>query len=288
MRIPEFLPSPDLAGLWPLAVNRPPGDLPLAGRTLRIWQQWAWMDAEPAACWQREDAWVGPADALLLGRADPGTTLAAADGTVLAGKHGDAGGETLLTTDSRLLAHPWDLLALNEERVGALDRTSILGYLSPAATLEGMLVLGEGSRVLPGVYIEGRVIIGNDCKIGPNCYIRGNTSIGDGCHIGQAVEIKNSLIGRGTNAGHLSYVGDSILGDRVNLGAGTITSNFRHDGGPHRSMARGKLVSTGRRKFGAIIGDGAHTGIHTAIYPGRKLGPGTTTHPGGIVRHDLS
>ena len=288
MRLPEFVTSPDLAGLWPLAVGRPPGEMPLGGRSLRVWQQWAWMGTDGSACWQREDAWIGPIDAALLAGTEPGTTLAAADGTVLAGKSGASSGETLLTSDSRLLAHPWDLLALNEERVGALDRSSIQGFLSPAATLEGMLVLGEGSRVLPGVYIEGRVIIGRDCKIGPNCYIRGNTSIGDGCHIGQAVEIKNSLIGNKTNAGHLSYIGDSILGDGVNLGAGTITSNFRHDGAHHRSMSQGQLVSTGRRKFGAVLGDGVHTGIHTAIYPGRKLGPGTTTLPGGIVRRDLT
>jgi bifunctional UDP-N-acetylglucosamine pyrophosphorylase/glucosamine-1-phosphate N-acetyltransferase len=288
MPAPEFTRSPDLAGLWPLAVGRPPGELPLAGRDLRVWQQWAWMDADGSACWQREDAWIGPVDAALLGKAEPGTSLVAADGTQLAGKHGAASGETMLTSDSRLLAHPWDLLALNEERVGALDRTSILGFLSPAATLDGLLVLGEGSRILPGVYIEGKVIIGNDCKIGPNCYIRGHTSIGHGCHIGQAVEIKNSLIGNKTNAGHLSYIGDSILGDGVNLGAGTITSNFRHDGGHHRSMAHGKLVSTGRRKFGAVFGDGVHTGIHTSIYPGRKLGPHVTTLPGAIVQRDLT
>ena len=131
------------------------------------------------------------------------------------------------------------------------------------------------------------MVIGANCKIGPNCYLRGHTSIGDDCHIGQAVEIKNCLILSRTHVGHLSYVGDSILGTDVNFGAGTITANFRHDGMTHRSAVLGALVDTGRHKFGAIVGDGVHTGIHTAIYPGRKLWPNTSTRPGEIVRRDL-
>jgi bifunctional UDP-N-acetylglucosamine pyrophosphorylase/glucosamine-1-phosphate N-acetyltransferase len=101
------------------------------------------------------------------------------------------------------------------------------------------------------------------------------------------VEIKNCLILSGSNVGHLSYVGDSVLGENVNFGAGTTTSNLRHDGKNHRSMIDGILVDTGRRKFGTIVGDGVHTGIHTSIYPGRKFWPGTTTLPGAIVQHDV-
>ena len=150
-----------------------------------------------------------------------------------------------------------------------------------------MIRLGEGSRILPGVFIEGNAVIGKNCKIGPNCYIRGNTVIGDNCHIGQAVEIKNSVIGFKTAVGHLSYVGDSVLGDRVNFGAGTIIGNLRHDGKNHRSLVDGVLVDTGRRKFGAIVGNDVHAGVHTAIYPGRKLAPGASTRPGDIVQLDL-
>ena len=73
----------------------------------------------------------------------------------------------------------------------------------------------------------------------------------------------------------------------ANFGAGTITSNLRHDGSNHRSEVEGQLIDTGRRKFGAIIGDGVHTGINTSIYPGRKLGPNTTTLPGEVVSKDL-
>lgn len=182
---------------------------------------------------------------------------------------------------------PWDIIAINERIVGAMDTDNIEGDVHPSAVVEGCLKLGKGSRILPGVFIEGNVVIGENCKIGPNCYIRGNTSIGNRCHIGQSVEIKNCVILDGTNVGHLSYVGDSILAEGVNFGAGTIVSNLRHDGGNHRSMVNGELVDTGRRKFGAIVGDGVHTGIGTMIYPGRKLWPNTTTLPGAIVDRDV-
>jgi UDP-N-acetylglucosamine diphosphorylase / glucose-1-phosphate thymidylyltransferase / UDP-N-acetylgalactosamine diphosphorylase / glucosamine-1-phosphate N-acetyltransferase / galactosamine-1-phosphate N-acetyltransferase len=182
---------------------------------------------------------------------------------------------------------PWDLLEISEMILGAMESDEIEGEIHASAVIEGRLRLGKGSRVLPGVFIEGNVVIGENCKIGPNCYVRGNTSIGDGCHIGQSVEIKNCIILAGTNVGHLSYVGDSILGEGVNFGAGTMVSNFRHDGGNHRSEAGGRLVDTGRRKFGTIIGDGVHTGIGTLVYPGRKIWPRMSTRPGEVVERDL-
>ncbi len=182
--------------------------------------------------------------------------------------------------------YPWDLLAI-QERVMSAWEEKISGDVHPAAVIEGRLQLGKGSRILPGVFIEGNVVIGEGCKIGPNCYVRGSTAIGDRCHIGQSVEIKNSIILSGTNVGHLSYVGDSILGENVNFGAGTIVSNFRHDGRNHLSAVKSVLTDTGRRKFGAVVGDGVHTGIGTLVYPGRKIGAGMFTLPGDIIRRDL-
>ena len=181
---------------------------------------------------------------------------------------------------------PWDLLEVN---------ATLHATWSEWTGGEGLqlgdgarLFVGEGTRVLPGVYVEGTVIIGAGCKIGPNCYLRGATSIGDGCHVGQGVEVKNSVFGKGVSVGHLSYVGDSVLDEGVNFGAGTITSNLRHDGANHRSMVEGVLVDTGRRKFGAIIGAGVHTGINTSLYPGRKVGPGASTRPGEVVDRDIA
>jgi bifunctional UDP-N-acetylglucosamine pyrophosphorylase/glucosamine-1-phosphate N-acetyltransferase len=189
---------------------------------------------------------------------------------------------------SFIIRYPWDFLRANELYLSRLSENSNHGEIHPSVVIDGNLHLGSGSRILPGVFIEGNVIIGQDCKIGPNCYLRGHTSIGDKCHIGQSVEIKNCLILSRTNVGHLSYIGDSVLGENVNLGAGTTTANLRHDGKNHRSQVSGQLIDTGRRKFGTIIGDHVHTGIHTSIYPGRKLWPHTTTVPGAIVKLDVT
>jgi acetyltransferase-like isoleucine patch superfamily enzyme len=187
---------------------------------------------------------------------------------------------------SMRITYPWDFLSLQEWLCANVEQ-SIEGSVSEQATIEGTLILGAGSRILPGVFIEGTVIVGAHCTIGPNAYLRGATSIGAGCHIGQAVEIKNSIIYPKTSIGHLSYCGDTIVGEGANFGAGTITANYRHDGLNHRSMVNDALVDTGRRKLGAVIGDDVHTAIHTSIYPGRKIWPGESTRPGEVVQRDL-
>jgi bifunctional N-acetylglucosamine-1-phosphate-uridyltransferase/glucosamine-1-phosphate-acetyltransferase GlmU-like protein len=184
------------------------------------------------------------------------------------------------------LIYPWDILALNEKIVSQISKNKIAGKVSEAAHIDGILELGEGSIVLPGVYIEGKVVIGKNCKIGPNCYIRGNTYIGDDCHIGQAVEIKNSLLMNKVSSGHLTYLGDSVVCSNTNLGAGTIVANLRHDGKNHKSMVNDELIDTGRRKMGVIIGDNVHTGIHCSIYSGRKIWPDVCTLPGSIIKKD--
>lgn len=283
----KLVPPDSSMKLWPLGAGRQIGDFIIAGELFSQWQQvsWAGITGETS---QLENAWVDPDDASLLAKAAIPARLVDANGNLLAWSGTDPDGSKVTALASFLIRYPWELLRLNEILVGRLNADDIRGELSPHAHVDGVLMLGEGARVLPGAYIEGKVIIGRNCKIGPNCYLRGNTAIGDECHIGQAVEIKNCLIGSKTNVGHLSYLGDSVLGDGVNLGAGTITSNLRHDNGNHRTLVDGEIVDTGRRKLGTIIGDGVHTGIHTTIYPGRKLGPGATTRPGAIVSCDIS
>lgn len=240
---------------------------------------------------QRGDSWVSSASLGRLVELGTPAVLVDGSGTMLAWvSFPEVAGEPVRVAaegEDFLIRYPWDLLRLNEVLLGRMAQTEIQGSVSPAAYVEGHMRVGRGTRILPGVYVEGNVVIGENSKIGPNCYLRGCTSIGDHCHIGNAVEVKNSIIENGSSIGHLSYCGDSLVGENVNLGAGTITANLRHDGANHRSMVEGELIDTGRRKFGAVIGDGVHTGIHTSIYPGRKLWPGTSTRPGDIVRFDL-
>ena len=236
----------------------------------------------------RNNLWIAPQDLNALVSAGGAATLSV-NGEIVAqvGSGGGCCGETVTASgESFLIEYIWHLLKVNEQIVAALPRPVLKGEVHDLAVIEGTVSIGKGTRILPGVYIEGNAVIGENCKIGPNCYIRGNTSIGDSCHIGQSVEIKNCIIGNKTNVGHLSYVGDSILGHEVNLGAGTTTSNLRHDGSNHKSEISGELVDTGRRKFGSVIANGVHTGIHTSLYPGRKLGKGVTTLPGEVITID--
>ncbi|NOZ61144.1 MAG: NTP transferase domain-containing protein [Calditrichaeota bacterium] len=183
--------------------------------------------------------------------------------------------------------YPWELLETQEFFMKTSSSREILGSVEMNVQLKGSVVIGKNTLIKSGVYIEGPVIIGNNCIIGPNAYIRAHTAIGDNCQIGQAVEIKNSIIMSNTKISHLSFVGDSVIGENVNLGAGFVSANLRHDGENVKSLVKGKLVDTGRRKFGAVIADNVKTGINNSIYPGRKIWPGKQTEIGAKVKHDI-
>lgn len=178
------------------------------------------------------------------------------------------------------IGYPWDLLEANEVFLKKIE-SKIAGEVEKNAVLKGSVSVGKGTLIKSGAYIEGPVSIGENCVIGPNCFIRASTSIGNNCKIGNAVEIKNSIIGDNVSVGHLSYLGDSLLGNNINIGGGTLAANLRHDEKNILVKINGKMVDTGRRKFGTVIGDGVHTGIHTSIYPGRTLDRNTL--PGEII-----
>lgn len=180
------------------------------------------------------------------------------------------------------ISYPWDLLTLNRLLLENM-KPSLQGRIEKGAVIRGPVVVDRGARVRSGSYIEGPTLIGHDCDIGPNCYLRGATSIGHGVRIGNAVEIKNSIIMGGTRIGHLSYVGDSIIGEGCNLGAGTITANLRLDEQPIRVRFRGDILDTRLRKLGAILGDGVHTGIHCGLNTGILVSPGTMLPPARFV-----
>ena len=185
------------------------------------------------------------------------------------------------------IGKPWDLLVANELYLGQSKR-SINGTVEDGAVVKGKVVIEEGTIIKSGAYIEGPVFIGRESIIGPNCYIRPHTSLGKKVKIGNAVEIKNSIIMDGTNVGHLSYVGDSIIGQRSNFGAGTITANLRHDNNSIFVTVKGERINSGRRKLGAIIGDDVKTGIGTTISSGIVLHQGSQTGVGVIVERDIA
>lgn len=167
----------------------------------------------------------------------------------------------------------WDIFDANEMKVEeSLEEANA-----------GNVLMGDNVVIKPGVHIEGNVVVGDGSVIGPNCYIRGCTSIGRNCHIGNGVEIKNSIIMDNSNVPHLSYVGDSVIGENCNLGAGTITANLRHDNCEVKVMTKGKIADSGKRKLGMFMGDFTKTGVGSVVYPGMVLGPYSWTAPNTTV-----
>lgn len=177
------------------------------------------------------------------------------------------------------VGRPWDLLVA-QERLMAGWRSEHHGEVEPGAVLKGAVVVSKGALVKSGSYIEGPVFIGPDARVGPHCYIRGATHIGASCHIGASTEVKNSILFAHTNAPHLNYIGDSVLGSHVNLGAGTVTANLRLDEREVFANVGGVRVRTGLRKLGAVLGDGVKTGINASIDVGTFVGPGAFIGPG--------
>jgi len=183
---------------------------------------------------------------------------------------------------------PWNLLDANEILMKSLKLTrSKKAKVEKNATIKGKVHIGEGSLIKNGVYIEGPVYIGMDCTIGPNCYLRAHTVIMDGCKVGNAVELKNCIVMPKTNVGHLSYVGDSIIGEGCNFGAGTKVANLRFDDGEVSIEVNQRMVRSGRRKFGCIMGDGVKTGINVSIMPGRSIYPGAFVDAASVVRNTI-
>jgi NDP-sugar pyrophosphorylase family protein len=186
-------------------------------------------------------------------------------------------------------AAPWALLGEPLDTVlRELPSSDIRVRLLPEVHLVGdRIVIGRGARIHPGVVIEGPIFIGEDVEIRPGAYLRGGVWIGERSVVGASTEVKRAIFLPGARAPHLNYVGDSILGHGVNLGAGTILSNFRLGGGEVRIAAPGGGVASGRRKLGAVLGDGVATGCNCVLHPGVVVGRDTQIYPGVQLRSGI-
>lgn len=176
---------------------------------------------------------------------------------------------------------PWDLITANRIALKDLcERASI--PLSDCIFYNKERLLIEDPVIIDGpVYIEGKN------ELGPCSHLREYSVICGENKIGFSVQIKGSIIMKGAKVPHLNYVGDSIVGENVNLGAGTITANVRHDGKNVKSVIKGNKVDTGMKKLGAIIGSNVKTGINTTILPGVKIGANSWINAGCIVDEDV-
>jgi len=181
------------------------------------------------------------------------------------------------------VGRPWDLLEANGILMRGL-KGRIDGEVAKGATLTGEVVVEAGAKVLDGAYIQGPTIIGPESEIGPNCFLRPATTVGRKCKVGNACEVKNSILMDGTHVPHQNYVGDSILGERCNLGAGTKVANLRLDEENVKVPWRGHVIDTGLRKLGVIMGDDVKTGINASIDVGTIIGEETFIGPGAVAR----
>ena len=174
-------------------------------------------------------------------------------------------------------------------KLGVGNQPLVLGKVHPQAIIEGRVYIAEGAVVEPTAYIQGPCYIGPGSEVRHGAYIRGNVYVGKDCVVGHTTEVKSSVFFDGAKAGHFAYVGDSILGREVNLGAGTKLANLKLQGNEvfYLDPTTRKKTASGLRKFGCVLGDHVQTGCNSVISPGSLLLPKTFVLPCAHVHGTL-
>jgi NDP-sugar pyrophosphorylase family protein len=186
--------------------------------------------------------------------------------------------------DSRVM-YVWDVLKLLGNYLDQIIVPGIQGQIMEGAYLLGeKIFIGPGSVVEPGAVIKSPTYIGANTQVRQGAYIRGNALVGDHCVVGHATEVKNAIFLNGAQAGHFAYVGDSILGNRVNLGAGTKLANVKLNHANVVVKAAEQTYDTNLRKLGAILGDRVQIGCNAVSNPGTLLGPGCMAYALSLLR----
>lgn len=174
---------------------------------------------------------------------------------------------------------PWQALARLDE-LGAGLQDVRLGKVHPTAVVEGPLAIMEGAEVGPYAHLTGPVYLLPGAKVHHAAHVRGPVVLGPGAQVGHASEVKRSIFLGGAKAPHFNYVGDSVLGHDVNLGAGVKLANFKTFGDEIRVAG----VGTGTRKLGSILGDGVSIGCNAVLAPGTVVGARTIVYHGATLR----
>ncbi len=164
---------------------------------------------------------------------------------------------------------------------GVSDQPLIRGRVSPQALIEGPVFVGEGAEIGPFAYIQGPCFIAPGAEVRHGAFIRGSVYVGPRAVVGHTTEVKGSIFFDEAKAGHFAYVGDSILGRDVNLGAGTKLANLKLKGDAVRVVhpEDGQKIASGLRKLGSLIGDHAQTGCNAVLSPGTILMQNTAVLP---------
>jgi len=180
----------------------------------------------------------------------------------------------------------WETLKILKTYLLNMKCGEILSPIPYAATIINpeKVSIGKGCVVESGAYIEGPCVIGEECHIRHGAYIRPYVLTGDRCVLGHASEFKHAILLDDVCAAHFNYVGDSILGNRVQLGAGVICANFRLDSKEVGVKIGGEYFKMGTKKFGAVIGDHSRLGCNSVINPGILLRKRTTLRACSLVQ----
>lgn len=144
--------------------------------------------------------------------------------------------------------------------------------------------IAKSATVVPTAYINGPTIIGKDAEIRHCAFIRGNAIVGEGCVVGNSTELKNVILFNKVQVPHYNYVGDSILGYRSHMGAGSITSNVKSDKKLVVVKDGTEKIETGLKKFGAMLGDNVEVGCGSVLNPGTVIGKNSNIYPLSSVR----
>lgn len=177
--------------------------------------------------------------------------------------------------------YPWEALGGISDLIIALGNTlSPEEYDSPAENVW----IARDAQVFPSAYIGAPCIIGHKTEVRHCAFIRGSALIGDGCVIGNSTELKNVIIFDSVQVPHYNYVGDSILGYKSHMGAGSITSNVKSDKLPIVIRNEEERIETGRKKIGAMVGDHVEVGCNSVLNPGTVIGRHSNVYPTSCVR----
>ncbi len=174
------------------------------------------------------------------------------------------------------IVYPWEILQANRIILDSWSRSSIAksAVLESNVTIQGIVNIDEDVIIKAGAVLEGPCSIGKGTYIGNNSLIRSYTSIGSKCSVGYGVELKNCVVLKNSGIGRLSFIGDSVLGENVDIGAGSMTVNRTVDWKPIYVQNGKRSFPSGLVKLGAFIGDNVTIGAGNSIQPGTVVTPG--------------
>ena len=189
--------------------------------------------------------------------------------------------QTIASSLFKNVTYPWEVLPKIKDFIIALGNTLDMNIYEKKGE---NIWIAKSAKVAPTAYISGPVIIGEETEIRHCAFIRGNAIVGNHCVVGNSTELKNVILFNNVQVPHYNYVGDSILGYRSHMGAGSITSNVKSDKKLVIVKTESECMETGLKKFGAMIGDNVEVGCNSVLNPGTVIGKNSNIYPLSSVR----